>query len=301
MAWGKYKEGSGSGARKDWVSEGNLDLFVFSQEPTRCRFLTEDVSAEDVMAEMKCTREEAEDHLYTKVSQDRWVLPRAYWEHQIKEIPGVRFFATAACGGRGRCPLCDENDRAKENGVSENKLLPYPVRKRFLVPAFFYALNRVLFVRAADDFFDTVADYVNKNGSGCDFDIYKTGRGFDTKYKAVFVGASSGPAPSVSIAPRDVQIVPDEAELNRRLAGGKRPDPEQRPAAASQQQAAPEAVTAAAEVATPSDSFKIPFGTHKGKTFEDLAAAGEGAYIKLLAENGMGIVQRKARDFLGMA
>jgi hypothetical protein len=324
MGWGNYAGAQGGGQNKGWVEEGNASIFMFSDEPTRCRFLTEDVKVEDVMAELKVTREEAEDALYTKVLQDRWVMPKPVWEHTIKEIPGKRFFSTTACLGRNRCPMCKENDAAKESGVTENKFLPYPLRKRFLAPAYFYDLNRVLFVRAAEDFFDGVADYINKHGSDCDFDIYKTGKGLDTKYKSVFSGVCKvvpdGGYPPVGISPRDLDTTCSEEELGRRINGGARrevqtapvttPSPAPAQAARTLAQAA-RALAQAAQAPTPTqasapaakakDEFILPFGQHKGLTFSQLVSAGNGEYVKFLADNSAGAVQKAAKEFLGLA
>jgi hypothetical protein len=317
MGWGKYAgaQGGGSSQNKGWVEEGNALVYMFSNDPTRCRFLTEDVSVEDVMAERKVTREEAEDILLTKVSQDRWVMPKSIWEHTIKEVPGKRFFSTVACTGRNRCSLCKENDAAKDTGISENKLLPYPIRRRFLAPAYFYELNRVLFVRAAEDFFDGVADYVNKHGSDCDFDIYKVGRGMDTKYKSVFSGKSQvipdGGYPTVALSPRELDTSCSEEELKRRLDGGRRVEQ----ASAVQRGDSPVVVAVPAAVTVPgpvtasvpvpvvapTEEFKLPFGQHKGLTFSQLVSAGNGEYVKFLAENSAGLVQKAAREFLGLA
>lgn len=310
--WGGYAgSGAGSGGSKDWVREGNADVFVFTAQPTRCRFLTEDVSAEDVMQERKVPREAAEELIATSIAKERWTMPRSVWEHTIKEIPGKRFFSTTACRGRGRCFMCDENDEAKANGVEENKLLPYPVRRRFYVPAYFYDLGRVLFVKAAEKFFDDVAAYIGRNGSGSDFDIYKSGKGLNTEYKSVYVGPAKAPEggyPAVPLRPCDLNVEEDEAEVRRKVAGGRREDaPAQgnqhpAPAPAPAQQAPVQASAPAKQAPVQAEAeFTIPFGQHKGKTFAQLLKDGNGDYVKFLAENSAGAVQKKAREFLGMA
>jgi len=291
--WGGYTKGSGK-ANNGYVEEGNAKCYVFSETPTRVRFLTEDISAEDIMSEKKMTREEADDFIFTKLSAERWVMPKSYWEHSIKEIPGKRFFSTALCLGRNRCQLCVENDIAKNNGVAENKLLPYPVRKRFVVPAYFYDLGLVLMVRGNEEFFDGIANYIGKNGVNSDFDIYKKGKGFQTTYHAIYDGPSKDELPSVNVqSPKELDLFCGHDELNRRIEGGKVKNdttpatmPETKPESKSE---------------VSSEEFKLPFGTHKGLTFAQLVGAGNGDYVKFLAENSAGEVQKKAKEFLGIA
>lgn len=301
--WNGYNEGSGSKEKLGYVEEGNVRRLIITAEHQRVRFLTEDVSVESVMAELGITREEATDRLFTKVVRDRWVMPHAYWEHQIKEIPGKRYFSTAACPGRGSCPMCAENDAAKANGINENKLLPYAVRKRFVAPAWSYDLSMVVYVVNNEDFFNDVATYINKHGSAIDFEIWKVGKGLETKYKSAYVGpAELKDASSVSVvAPRDLVLTVDDAELRRRMEGGKSqgrasqpaPQPQPAPQAAPQGEPAP----AAADLADPG-SFELTFGTHKGMTLKQLFDLGEVEYIQFLANNSAGMVQAKAKGFL---
>lgn len=297
--WGGYAKSNGK-ANNGYVEEGNAKCYMFSEEPTRVRFLTEDISVEQVMSDKKITREEAEDFVYTKLSQDRWVMPKSYWEHSIKEIPGKRFFSTATCLGRNRCQLCVENDIAKNNGITENKLLPFPVRKRFIVPAYFYDLGLVLMVRGNEEFFDGIANYIAKNGVNCDFDIYKKGKGFNTTYHAIFDGISKDALPEglVIQSPRELDTFCGHDELTRRVEGGKPKD-----APYQKKEEIPETgAKEPGEKQTESEGeFKLPFGTHKGLTFDQLQKAGNGDYIKFLAENSAGEVQKKAKEFLGIA
>ena len=247
--WGDYAKGSGNGSSAEsqgFVEEGGLKVMIFSENHTRLRFLTEDISVEDLMAQEKMTREEATDALYTKVSRDRWIFPISYWEHQIKEIPGTRFFATAACRGRSNCAMCDENNKAKESGITENKFLPYPVRKRFLVPAFVYDLGMVVFIRGSDQFFDAMAVYLNQHGSAIDFEVWKTGKGLNTEYKSMYLG----PAQLTNLkeladtgitwpAPKDTSLIVSEVEVAARMKGGKQKTPTPTPVAAPAQRYVP--------------------------------------------------------------
>jgi len=299
------------------VREGNADVFVFTSQPTRCRFLTEDVSAEDVMQDRGLPREAAEDYIATELSKVRWIMPRSVWEHTIKEIPGKRFFSTTACLGRGRCFMCAENDEAKANGIGDNKMRPFPVRRRFYVPAYFYDLGRVLFVKAAEGCFDDVAPYIGRNGSNSDFDIYKVGKGLNTEYKSVYVGPATAPEggfPAVPLRPCDLNVEESAEEIRRKVEGGRREDgPVERAAPANQGQTrtpAPVSAQAPARVQTRSAApavtpeagvpeFTIPFGQHKGKTFDQVVKEGNGEFEAFLAKNGTGAVQQRAKAFLG--
>lgn len=300
MGWNGYndnKAGGGGGSNKDgYVEEGNVKKYLFTPEPRRVRFLTVDVTAEDLMSELGLSREEAEDRLFSKVANEQWLMPYGYWEHQIKEIPGKRFFSTAVCAGRGRCPMCDDNDRERANGVGENKLLPYPVRKRFMVPAYVYDLDVVLFVVGNEEFFNDIATYVNKHGSASDFEIYKVGKGLNTKYKSTFVGPSDDRAlPDDYPSPQEVNMVVDEAELRRRIEGGR---PSRQAPTAQPDGQAPAKASVPSNRTSDAGAFEVTFGTHKGKTFQQLFDLGETEYIEFLAKNSAGQVQATAKAFL---
>jgi hypothetical protein len=315
MGWGGYGDRK-AGGNQGYVMEGQVPIYTFTETPTRVRFLTEDVDVERVMSEKGIVREEAEDFIATKLSQERWLMPVARWEHTIKEIPGKRFFSTVVCPGRGVCFLCAENDKDKENGVSENKLLSYPVRKRFFVPAYVYDMNRVLFIRGAEDFFDDVATYINKHGSNCDFEVFKTGRGFNTKYKVVFTGAETANLDvdaSRVLAPKDLDFMLDTEEWRRRIEGGpgarapgpridaSRPAGSVEPIGREAASGAPVKVDSGAAAKAPKSKpgdFALPFGSHKGRTLKQLYDLGEEEYVTFLATQGAGLVQERAKAFL---
>ena len=315
MAWNGFQGQSGR-ANLGYVEEGNTKCFVFSDTPTRVRFLTEDISPEEIMAEKKISREEAEDFIYTKMSKERWIFPKSYWEHSIPSIPNKRYYSSVHCEGKMRCELCAENDAAKENGVIENKLLPFPVRKRFIVPVYVYDLKMVLYVRGSEEFFDGLAAYVNKHGSNIDFDIYKKGKGFNTTYHSVFDGPSKDlPIDIVVMSPSELSLSVSHEEIKRRIEGipadktnntNAREYHEVHKAPQTQntesKQSTESVDTKVGNESKLADTkeFTIPFGTHKGKTFDDLMKNGNGEYIKFLAENSTGEVQRRAKDFLGV-
>lgn len=223
MSWSGYsQQGSGgSGIKREYIQEGNANVYLFTERPTRCRFLTKDYSIEDVMRDYNLEREQASDKLYGEIAKERWIMPKPYWEHSIKDIPNTRFFSTTTCLGRD-CPLCQENAEAKERGVTENKLLPYPIRRRFYAPAFFYDLQMCLYVKAAEDFFDEVGNYIDRYGTGIDFEIFKVGKGFSTRYKIVFLGASDEAVPEFDDNPMDFDPRDSQEELHRKIVGGRR-------------------------------------------------------------------------------
>jgi len=323
MGWNGYGDRK-SGSNLGYVETNGVRLYLFAEAPARVRFLTEDVRAEDVMASMGLVREAAEDYINTKMIHERWIMPKSYWDHKIPAIPGKRYYSTVACSGKSRCRLCMENDAAREAGTSENKFLPYPVSKKFVVPAYFYDLKAVLFVRGNQQFFDDIAKYVNKNGSSVDFEIYKEGKGLTTAYKSTYLGPSIEPLPEglQYFMPSEVDLVPTPEELDAAVEGSPAPArrDQQRlasgaPAAgvdfkkalAAQQagQSPPKhgAVDAEARPAeAPKDDgpggFVLPFGTHKGMTVKQVFDLGEVDYLKFIAEQSSGLVQEKVKAFL---
>jgi|GEM_PF-5348805 len=276
-----------------YILEGNVPIYIFSENPVRVRFLTEDISIEQVMSEMNLVREAAIEYIGTKLIHEKWIQPVSHWEHQIKEIPGKRYFSTVVCKGRNCCPLCNENIIARNNGVSENKLLPYPVRKRFVVPAWFYDMGKILYVRGAEDFFDDISTYINKNGVNSDFDIYKQGRGFNTKYRSIYIGPSPVNELDLSqiILPKNLNFELDEAEYLRRINGGnirEAVQEEDKPQDKSQEKQEKEIV----------GDFTLPFGSHKGKSLKQLFDLGETDYLEFLSKNSSGLVQEKVIAFM---
>ena len=327
MGWDGYGEGKGGGTRNTlgYVTEGKVQLLSFSEAHQTVRFLTLDVKVDDVMAARGLLKDEARDYLFGTIAMEEWVMPVSRWEHSIKEIPGKRFYSTVVCPGRGSCPLCAENEAAKNQGVTENKLLPYPVRKRFFVPVWSYDLKMALFLRGAEDFFDGVAAYINKNGVDSDFEIWKTGKGFNTTYHSMFMGAGKPLVFDRSYlpGPGDLDFNISQAEWDRRLSGAKFPPPdenaaglepgnvagtgklsspakivgEEAPSARAKASAKQAGVVAAASQGD-SGVFVVPFGSYKGKTLAEISALKQDVYIVFLAKNSTGIVQQAAAEFL---
>lgn len=330
--WGMMDSQGGKKATNSegFVQEGNIEIYLMTDKETRVRFLTEAIDVEFLMHERKQTREEVEEYIRTELLMEKWLFPVSHWEHTIPQIPNVRYFSTIACLGRKSCQLCDENDKARANGVTENKQLPYPVRKRFLVPAYFYEMDRILFVKQGQEFFEDIATYVDKNpGQALDFGIYKTGRGLSTKYKSVFLGPSQKIKKklTVGVAPKDLDFSSMYDDLDMKLGGrsAQKPSPStytppvaQTPVPAQQgqgqAQGAPAPATpaqvldqalaqppVAPPVAPPprneAGDFVIPFGSHKGKTIREIYIIDQ-QYVDFLKENSSGLLQDKVAEFL---
>lgn len=296
--WGDFANAKGVSSNSGYVEEGNVKKFKFTETPQRVRFLTEDVDVEQVMSEQMMSRDEAVDHINRTIGTKKWLAPKSFWEHSIKAIPNVRFFSTVCCTGRMGCPLCSENDVARERGVSENKFLPYPVRKRFVCPVYVYDLKMVLYLVAAEDFFQDVSRYITKNGNAIDFEVSKSGKGFDTKYNAFFLGKSTEELPKLNIlAPEDVDLFCGNEELRRRVGDVsqttvKPPVPQGN----VNNDTPPRDVSESSQTAQ--DKFTLPFGTHKGKTLEEVEQIAGIDYIKFLADNSVGTVQSEAQKYL---
>ncbi len=288
--WNMDGAGKGASSRtQGYVEEGNIKVYLFSDKETRVRFLTENVSLEQVMLERKLTKEQAEEYILTELLWERWIQPIANWEHTVPEVKGQRYFTTVACQGKRDCILCEANDEARNNGVTENKMLPYPVRKRFFVPAWFYDMKTVLFVKASQDFFEDVAIYINKEQGPIDFGIYKTGRGFNTKYKVVRVGASpqlDKEAIKFAMKPSEVSFIESPETIAKKLTLGRIEQSSDKPIDKPSSGAAPS-----------QENFVIPFGVHKGKTIKEVYTV-DPPYVEFLKANSSGLVQEKVKEFL---
>ncbi|MBD5584184.1 MAG: hypothetical protein HDQ88_03810 [Clostridia bacterium] len=296
--WGDFADSKTVSSNLGYVEEGNVKKFKFTEQPQRVRFLTEDIDVEQVMSEQKMSREEAVDYINRNIGTKKWLAPKSFWEHSIKSIPQVRFFSTVYCTGKMKCPLCGENDKARESGVSENKLLPFPVRRRFICPVYVYDLKMVLYLVAAEDFFQDVSRYVAKNGSDIDFEVSKSGKGFDTKYNGFFLGKSAEELPKLNIlSPEEIDLYCGDEELKRRV--GTAPTvtvaPSQFESHNTANMTTPPQNTPTTE---PQGAFVLPFGTHKGKTFEEVEQVAGLDYIKFLAENSSGTVQTEAEKYI---
>ena len=301
--WGDFADSS-SGVTSDlgYIEEGNIKKFKFTETAQKVRFLTEDVDVEQVMAEQKMSREEAVDYINRTIGREKWLAPKSFWEHSIKSIPNQRFFSTVACIGKTGCLCCAENEKARAQGVTENKMLPYPVRKRFVCPAYVYDLKMVLYVIGAEDFFSSIAKYIEKNGSDVDFELSKKGKGFDTTYSAFFLGKATEKLPDIEvIAPADVDLFCGEEEARRRMTVGT--SKSRSPVHGEESRITTDSNFNNMKNIEPSPKaeggeFKMPFGTHKGKTFAEIEQIDGRDYIKFLSENSVGTVQIEAEKYL---
>lgn len=307
--WGDFADSSsGVTSNLGYVEEGNIKKFKFTTQAQRVRFLTEDVDVEQIMSEQKMSREEAVDYINRTIGREKWLAPKSFWEHSIKSIPNQRFFSTVACVGKTGCLCCAENEKARAQGVTENKMLPYPVRKRFVCPAYVYDLKMVLYVIGAEDFFSSIAKYIEKNGSDIDFELSKEGKGFDTTYSAFFLGKATEKLPDIKvIAPADIDLFCGEEEARRRMTGGtskpKSPVHGEEPRVTTDEKPSTDPNFNNMKNVEPSPKaeggeFKMPFGTHKGKTFAEIEQIDGRDYIKFLSENSVGTVQIEAEKYL---
>lgn len=297
MAWDIEGTKTSRGSSADWVQEGNIEVFIFKNDAKRCRFLTKPIDLDQVMSEHQVSREEAQELVASSLMWEEWLMPIGIWEHTIPSIPGKRYFSTAPASREPNNPLAVANEEARKSGVSENKMLPFPLRKRFIVPAYFYEYEKVLFVKQSQEFFEEIATYINRQGHMIDFDIYKQGKGFQTKYKAIYIGESKDQRPVEEfdiLAPKEVNMEISEEELRKKL--GETPpfpptddEPKQETASQEQKQAS----------SGDAGEFVMPFGSHKGKSLAQIADEGNREYLEFLKENSAGHVQQKVAEFLG--
>lgn len=297
--WGDFANSKPVTSNTGYIEEGNVKKFKFTENAQRVRFLTEDIDVEQIMSDKHMTRDEAVDYINREIGKDRWLAPKPYWEHTIKSIPNQRFFSTVVCrGGKNGCPLCAENDKAKETGVTENKFLPYPIRKRFICPVYVYDLKMVLYVVGAEDFYSTVGKYIEYHGSNIDFELSKKGQGFDTVYNAFFIGKATEKIPELDmLKPCEIDMCVSDEEIGRRVTGA--PSKPKSPVHGEESRlTTDEKPSVDPKPEEKKGEFVLPFGTHKGKTFKEVEAIEGLEYIKFLAENSVGVVQLEAEKYI---
>ncbi len=273
--WKFNSDTKGAGVKKDWIQEGNVPVYLIGQEPDRVKFLLEMPDVQQYAKDNKVPVEEAEEILFTKVLWEKWIMPVPFWEHTIPAIPGERFFSTKICPGMQVCKLCSENNISKHNGVTENKMLPYPVRKRYIAPIYNLRLKKVLYLKQSQEFFEEIGAYIAKNGVDVEFDIYKVGKGFNTKYKAIFVGPSK--------IKEEATLKPLELDFED---GTEQPQPE------------PKKELEPKKGIDSVGDFVLSFGSHKGKSLQEIMDMGQSDYIEFLSTKSTGVVQEMAEKFL---
>lgn len=291
--------GQRSGVKRDFVTEGNVPILVFKDEPERVRFLLEWPNFEAIAKEHKITVPEAEELVSTQLYKEKWLMPLPVWEHNIPAIPQKRFFSVVACAGKKVCRLCAENAEAEANGVTENKLKPYPYRREMLLPAWCYRLKRVLYIKRAQEFFDEVGSYLKQHGTNVDFDVFRTGQGFNTKYRAIFLGPSKLGDKKVKVMlPGEMNLLPTDEELGQRLGELPAFPPKDKPVEepveeVEEDEPVEEPVDEPVEGQEDPGSYQLTFGTHKGKTLRDLYEQGEEGYLQFLFNNARGDTKDK--------
>lgn len=295
--WNFGAGGKGKKQDRDWITEGKVDVFMFKNEPQKVRLLLEDIDPEVYAKENKITVEEAMEIIFSKLMHEKWLQPYPIWEHTIPQIRGERFFSVTICRGISQCELCAQNDFDRNNGVSENRDLSFPVKRTFIVPVWVYGLNRVLFVRQSQKFFEGLLPYIKKNGLSIDFEFSKAGVGLNTTYSAIFVGPAELKEFDFSkiTKPCELDFNISDEDLAIRLGKKKK--------APVQQQTQQQVTTTTSSVVqepvstdNPGDCT-VPFGTYKGHKISEIFELNTD-YLTFLAEKGSGIIQKSAAEFL---
>ena len=277
--------------KEAFVREGNIDVYLIGSTPIRVRFLVEDTSVEDVMAEYGLHRESAQDKLLGEISQSKWLQPKSYWVHVVSPILNQRFYSTAFCQGKRDCVLCVENKPGKEMGI-ENRQLPYPIRRSLYVPAYFYDMGRVLFIKGGVQFFEDISRYIDKQGSGVDFEIFSTGKGLATKYCSMYMGKSEMSIDELKdkgvtwLAPHELNMMESDEAILKKINGKLVPNIVNNVV---------NEVTVSSTVCTTSESgrttkddssdFVLDFGQHRGKTLSQIHNEGGIQFLKFLTEH----------------
>lgn len=301
MAWNLNDQKSGSQSNKEWIQEGNIETFVFKEESILVHPIVEPIDINAIMAEQKITNDEAIEYVNTKLYKEKWIMPTSMWEHVIPSIPGKRYFSTFACQGSERCKGCIENEAAKLRGIEENKLLPFPYRKRFLLPFWIYNYNRFLFVKQTQDFFEDMSAYFDKHGFEIDFEFYKTGKGFSTKYKLMYSGPTKFNKEELNknkvLLPNEIDLFISDEELDKKVYNNN----SNKNKSSNQENIQPIGQSVNQNNSSNSDSvgdFVIPFGTHKDKTIKQIDLEGNTDYLNFMLTNSTGLIQQKVKEYL---
>lgn len=337
MGWNFSQQGNrGTGVAKDFIDEGNLPVYMPKTEQDRIRFLIKPFDLEGIAAANSITSEEANELVMTTLYLEDWMVPIEVWEHNIPGIQGERYYSTHVCPGSRECPLCEANNEKKEQGITENKLLPYPWRKRFLAPIWVYRLKKVLYLKQSQFLFEEMNAYIEKNGLDIDFDVWKTGKGPNTRYHSIFLGKaerSIAQIKPVIVLPKDIDWENTPESLAKKL--GKTPrsasndqggqaDPGKAKSPPVQEQAKPTVTEPVEEepeviemdlevteettettvpetVGTTEDSpgdFVVTFGSNKGMSLQEIFDADKLNYLEFLKNKSVGAAQVAAEAFL---
>jgi len=260
-----------SSGGRGFVTEGNVSTLLLRKEHRRVQFLFE-VFNPKPYEKKGMSEEEIKELFQSKLKWETWYEPVSHWEHSVVE--GGKFSATA-CSGTG-CKFCIKNDVAKKNGVEENKMLPYPMRLRYALPAWVYDFERLLFIKQASQFFEEVGAYVDKHGSAIDFEVYKIGAGLDTQYKSIFLEKAE-PITGIDVMlPNELNFIAAENRDFKEFAEEG----------------------AANNHGSSAGSFVIDFGDYKDRTLKEIWDSGDKAFLEFLAMKTTGTLKKKADQFL---
>ena len=265
---------------RDFITEGNVPCLLIKKKHRKIQFLFEMFDA-GPYTKKGMSEEEVKELFQSKLKLENWYEPIAHWEHTIIEVGK---FSTTACSGT-KCSNCEANDGARNNGVTENKMLPFPVRKMFVLPVWVYELERVLFIKQAQQFYEEIGAYAEKHGNGMDFDIYKTGSSLGTRYHSIFAGKADLIKAEVMM-PNELDFISPEnkdfkefaeadvtlKDLDNKFMGGKNP----------------KGVGA----------FVIDFGDYKDKTLKEIWDSGDKEFLDFLVMKTDGVVREEAEKFL---
>jgi len=331
--WNTGANSNSGGSKEAFIREGNLDFLTITEEKHRVTPLTQAVDVDLVMSQNQLTREQAMEHIYTVMAESMWINPKPYWEHSVPSIPNVRFFSTIPCQGRQTCKCCADNGTAETQGITENKMKPFPVRKKFVIPVWSYKLNRVLFIRNNEKFVNAMGEYINQFGDAIEFDVWRTGKGFGTEYHSMYIGPRTQqlPANIELILPNQIDLTISEEEINKRIgnksAGARGTAIQQNQNAgyqppANQQYGQPMQTGQPVQqnqppvqqgqinhihdnspvpgtVIEPSvGQYMLPFGNYKGQSLEAVYQGGDLEYLTFLKNQGAGLVKEKVIAFL---
>ena len=296
MGWNLNDQKSGQSSNKEWIAEGNIEILVFKEETISIYPLVKSIDLDKIAEENRITKNEAHELVNTELYKHEWYLPFPMWEHVVPSIPGKRFFTTIPCQGiQNSCKCCEENESAKLRGIEENKLLPYPFRKRYIIPVYVHNYNKVLYMKQNQDYFEDMSKYLDKHGFESDFDIWKTGKGFNTKYKSMYGGPTKFIPDMISgikiLKPSEIDFTMDSAEISKKLGSVSVNIDYSNNDIIQNNMSNNNVKNAIGE-------FIIPFGTHKGKSIKQIDLEGGINYLNFMLTNSTGVIQKEVALYL---
>lgn len=96
--------------------------------------------------------------------------PHARWSHWIAAAK-----RTVTCLGKGKCPICDVINKARESGETS----PYTSRQMFSINVYNYNTKQVEILEQGRSFFEELLVIREDNGEITDYDIKIRRRGMD--------------------------------------------------------------------------------------------------------------------------